>query len=140
MRAGNLPSLAHMAQQRRVENVSYKRRFTRTADAGYHGERPERELHGDILEVVLHRAFHADIIVPRAFGANVAFPGAVNVLKCERLRGFLRSLCPELALIDDLPAVNSGKRPHIDEQVGGTDHVFVVLHNHHGVAQVAQAL
>ena len=139
MSAGNLPSLAHVAQQGRVEDISNKRRFARTADAGYHGERPERELHCDILEVVLHGAFHADVVVPRAFGANVTLTGTVNILQRERLRGFLGSLCPEPALIDDLSPVHAGKRAHVDEQVGSADNVFVVFHHYHGVAQVAQA-
>ena len=44
------------------------------------------------------------------------------------------------ALGDDVPAVDAGAGPHVDDIVGGADRVLVVLDDEHGVAEVAQAL
>jgi hypothetical protein len=36
--------------------------------------------------------------------------------------------------------MNAGTRPHVDDVVGGADHVLVVLDHQHAVANVAQML
>ena len=41
---------------------------------------------------------------------------------------------------DDMPAMDPGARPHIDDPVGGADRLLVVLDDDDGVAEVAQPL
>ena len=43
-----------------------------------------------------------------------------------------------LALRDDAPAVHAGTQAHVHHVVGTEDHVLVVLHHQHRIAQVAQ--
>ena len=42
------------------------------------------------------------------------------------------------AFEDDLPAQFARAGPHVDDVIGGAHHVGIVLHNHDGVAEVAQ--
>jgi hypothetical protein len=45
----------------------------------------------------------------------------------------------DLALRDDVAAVNAGARSDIEHMIGGADRVLVVLDDDHGVAEVAKS-
>ena len=64
--------------------------------------------------------------------------GAAEVLAGGGLRVGLDLL--ERALRHHLPAVYASAGAHVDDAVGGTHHVFIVLHHDHAVANVAQVL
>ena len=45
-----------------------------------------------------------------------------------------------MALDDDFAAPYTGTRPKVDEIVGGSHRIFIVLHDHDGVAKISQVL
>ena len=129
-----------MPVQGRIEYVADQRRLSGTGDSGDHGERPEREAHVYVLEVVLHRALHHYGILPVALLPVIAAALAGEILEGYGvLHGFRRQLAAEFPGEDDLPSGAACKRPHIDQQVGGAHDLLVVLDDYHRVAYVAQA-
>ncbi len=46
----------------------------------------------------------------------------------------------DIPLIHDLTTQSSGIRTHVDEVVGGTHHLLVMLHDDHGITQSLQLL
>src|SRR5205085_3510364 len=61
-----------------------------------------------------------------------------EVLARERIR--VADHLARRTLRDDFAAMDAGARAHVHDVVGRADHVFVVLHHQHAVAQVAQVL
>ena len=45
----------------------------------------------------------------------------------------------ELALADDLAAMDAGAGAHVDDIIGVADRILVMLDDEHGVAEIAQA-
>ena len=126
------------SRQRLVERVDEERRFAAAGNAGDAGEESERNLGGDVLQIVAARA---DELQPAVSG-------------CGRRSGMAISRAPtrywpvsELRMAhdvggrafgDDLAAMDAGAGADIDHIVGGADRVLVVLDHDHGVAEVAQ--
>ena len=108
--------------------------------AGDDRQHAQRELHVDVLEVVLHRPVHGDGILPRPLRADVRLPLAGKVLEGERTLELLRGELLHNALEDHFPAMDAGFRAHVDEEVRRADDLRVVLHHDDGVADVAEAL
>ena len=114
--------------------------FPEPRDAGEAGEQAERELDGDVLQVVRARA--ATTHTPLAVG-SCRFVGT----GCSRLPeshgpvidvGVLHQL-RRRALGDDLAAVDAGARAHVDDVIGREDRLAIVLDDEDGVAEVAEA-
>ena len=121
-----------------VEDVEHQRRLARAADAGDGHQPAQRQAHGDVAQVVGARADDGQ----RPFGrrparrrGNGRSPRQVRAGEGGRVRRHLG----RRAHGDDPAAVLARPRPHVDDRVGGADHVQVVLDDEDGVAQVAQA-
>ena len=123
-----------------VEHVLHQRALPRSGDAGDADELPQRDLHVDILQVVLARADHADeLSAPlSALSGDGDEARAGQVLSGDRIRicgDLLRRPCG-----DDLPPVRSGSRSEVDDVVALPHRLLVVLDDDHRVPQVAQPL
>ena len=66
VRADAAVPVALRALQRRVEHVVHERALARAADAGHARQHAERDLDVDVLQVVLRRAEHAELLVASA--------------------------------------------------------------------------
>ena len=106
--------------------------------AGYADEAAKRDVDGEVLEVVLCCIYNLDLLttpLPALCGhVDRLTPGEVGAgdavwVGHELLRG---------ALADDLTAVLTGSWPYVDEVVGATHDVFVVLDDEDGIAEVAE--
>ena len=136
--AGRFGRLAEMACQRRRQHVLDQRRLARAAHAGDADQPLQRELDGDVLQVVLARALQdqprrAVEHRPRqaqADGAPRAEVGAGQRLGAFQLVG--------RAVEDDAPALGAGAGAEVDDAVGRQHHRRVVLDDHQRVAGVAQ--
>ena len=126
------------ALQRRVEHVVHERRLARSADAGDAGQRVERDLDVDALEVVLGGAEQPDALrralAPRRRHRDAQL--AAQILGRERARLVDQPL--ERARIHDAAAMLAGAESHVDDVIGDRDHVGVVFDHDHGVALIAQ--
>ena len=109
----------------------------------------QRDVHVDVLEVVLRGAEDPDAPVPPRRGF-VPFPAAsrgdpTSLLLPGQVLRREGTLCsrsssgrpPENTI---LPPCSPGSRAHVDHQVGRADHVGVMLHDDDRVAAVAQPL
>src|SRR5690606_23794410 len=116
------------ALQRAEEDVVDERALPRAADAGHDGERAERDVDIDALQVVEPCAFDADAPpvdrpAPRRSFEPVA---AREVASGHRVR------LPQLgrrALEGDLPSALAAPRPEFDDDVRRLDRRGVVLHD-----------
>src|SRR5579875_296729 len=139
VRARLLARAHQPARQRLVERVDHQRRFAAARDAGDAGEGAERERNLDALQVVGARADHGKqlaVAAPalrRQLDAFLAgeIGGGDAVGAFHHLVG--------RAAGDHLAAVDAGRRPHVDEIIGGADRLLVVLDHQHRVAEVAKA-
>ena len=122
-----------------VEHLVHERRLARPRHARDRAEDAERDLHVDLLEVVLRRALHLD--VPRGPAAllrnrDLELPG--EVLAGERVRRAEHVGGGPFG--HELPAVLAGAGPEVHQVVGRPHRALVVLDHDHGVAEVAQPL
>ena len=101
---------------------------------------PSGNVHVDRLQVVLAGAAH---------GERPAVPGPSPLRRVDRpparkklpgRRRLAREHVVQRALHHDTSAVNARSGSHLDDVIGGTDRVLVVLDDDHRVADVAQAL
>ena len=122
-----------------VQNLIHQGGLAGAGHAGDAGHDAQRELHVDVLQVVLFCApdrkpagglpallRHRDLQLP---GQILPRDAAFALFKILRR-----------ALGDDLPAVFPGPRADIHDPVGGPHGVLVVLHHDHGIPQVPQVL
>ena len=139
VRGGGLAGAVDLARDRLVERVDQQGRLAAAGDAGDAGEQAERDLGGDVLEVVaarvddLERA--AGVARPALGDRHHQFAG--EIFAGDRVGVADQVL--DLALGDDLAAVDAGAGADVEHMVGGADGVLVVLDHDHGVAEVAQA-
>ncbi len=136
--ARHLARAVHLLHQRRVQDVADQRALAAAAHAGDRDEASERDLDVDLLEVVLTRAAHDEPVVTghAAVLGDFDRPLARQVLPGDRLLRLQHVL--DRARHDDLAAVLPRARPDVDDVVGDTDRLLVVLDDDHGVAEVAQ--
>ena len=118
----------------------HQRRFARSGNARDRDHHVQRDLDVDALQIVGARAEELDrsagihfAAIADAFGVQVA----AQILRGERCRAVRHDLAIG-AFEYDLAAEFARAGPHVDDVVGGAHHVGIVLHNHDGVAQVAQ--
>ena len=105
-----------------------ERRLAAAGHAGDAGEEAERNLGGDVLQIVAARADDvAACACASACGAVRARdrPRAGEVLAGERVR--VGHDLGGRALGDDLAAMDAGAGPDVDDIVGGADRVLVML-------------
>src|SRR5690606_38839356 len=134
------PGAVEVPGEGAVQDIVDERALPRSADTGHAGEGAERDVYVEVLEVVLPRAAH-DQLLPVA---GAALRGNLDALVAAEVGRGERALTPEhlleRALRDDLAAVAPGARAEVDDVVGGSDRVLVVLDDDHRVAQVAELL
>ena len=138
MRADLAIPVTLRALQRGIQHVVHERRLARTADAGDAGQRVQRNLDVDALQVVLGRAEQPDAL-RRALAARRRHRNAqlaAQVLRRQRSRFVDQAL--ERARIHHAAAVLAGAEAHVDEVIRHRDHVGVVLDDDHGVALIAE--
>ena len=112
--------------------------FAAAGNAGDHGEGPQGEVYGDVVQVVFRRADDAEMIAV-SFAALLGqgdLPPAGEVLAREGVFVFHHFF--RRAAGHHLTAVNTGAGADVDEIVGGPHGVLVVLYHQQGVAQVPQ--
>ena len=140
VRGRGLARTVELARGRLVERVDQERGLAAAGDAGDAGEETERDLGGDVLEIVAARTDH-----PQG-PSQVRGPPLRNrnrALAREIFAGDRRGRGHEIrdaALRDDLTAVDPGAGADVDHVIGGADRILVVLDHQHRVAEVAQAL
>src|SRR5581483_10593886 len=128
----------HPLHQGAVEDVVDEGGLAGTGDAGDRHEAAERKLDVDVLEVVLAGAADDQPFLawlpPHLGDRN-------RLLAAQVLAGDRTLLARHLghrAGGDDLAAVLARAGPDVDDVVGATDRVLVVLDDNHRVAEVAQ--
>ena len=141
VRGRGLARIVELARHRLVERVDQERRLAAAGHAGDAGEEAERNLGGDVLEIVAARADDLDgaarIAAARRSGTGMR-ARAGEILPGERM--LVRHDVVGRACGDDVAAVDAGAGADVDHVVGGADRVLVVLDHDHGVAEVAQPL
>ena len=140
VRGGGLAGAVDLARQRLVERVDQQRRLAAAGHAGDAGEQAERNLGGDVLQIVAAGVDHlqraARVLRPPLGDRHHQLAG--EVFAGERAR--LGDQVVDLALRHDVAAVDAGAGADVEHVVGLADGVLVVLDHDHGVAEVAQAL
>ena len=121
-----------------VEDVVDERRLARARHPGDRDEVAEREVDGDVLEVVLAGAGHGElapvVTAPHVGHRDLATAGQVHA--GERVGVLEQAL--DRAGVHDVAAVLAGAGADVDDPVGRGDGVLVVLDDDERVAEVAQ--
>ena len=125
--------------QRLVQRVDDQGRFAAARHAGHAGEGAERDIDRDILQIVAGGAGQPQDMALLALAAlgwhrHLAHTGKVLAGDAG---GVLHHLFRRAAG-DDLTAMRTGARAHIDQIIGGADRILVMLNHDHRVADVAQ--
>src|SRR5258708_18598191 len=130
-----------VSRERSVEAVFDQRRFAGAGHSRDGDEQAERDLHGQVLEIVFLRALDANhqprIHRPAGFG-NGNLEVALEIQPGEGVR--VVDDVVDTAFGDDEAAVLSGARTEIDHVVSRSHRLFVVLDDDNGVAEVAEHL
>ena len=137
VRGGGLAGAVDLARDRLVERVDQEGGLAAAGDAGDAGEQAERDFGGDVLQVVAARVDD----LQRAALARPALRDRHHQLAGEVFAGDRFRVADQvldLALGDDVAAVDAGAGADVEHMVGGADGVLVVLDHDHGVAEVAQ--
>ena len=124
----------------RVQHVVDERRLAGTADAGDAGQRIQRDVDIDVLQVVLGGALETNLVrqplAPRRRHRNREL--VPKIFRGQGSRLEQQSLV--VARVDDLAALLAGTEADIDDVIGHANHVLVVLDDEHGVALIAKLL
>ncbi len=126
--------------ERAVEDLVDERRFARAADTGDAAEEVERDFHVDAAEVVDAGASEAEDFAARLaalFGDGDGHAaGEIFASDGPRVGGDLR----DRASGEKLAAELAGAGAEVQQVIGGTDDVGIVLDDEDGVAEVAQGV
>ena len=129
-----------MSRERAIEDLGDQRRLARARDAGDRDEHAERDVDGEVAEIVRPGAHDRAVAGrPSPFAARSApgpaarRAGSAPVSECG-----MREDVRHGAFGHDLPAVAPRAGTQVDDVIGGADRVLVVLHHEHRVAEVAQ--
>ena len=129
-----------VAGQRIVQNIHHQRGLARPRNARDAHQFAERNIHGQVSQVVGPRAGDAQVLavaLPPAGGQRYLF-AAGQVSPGQRL-GVRQNLLRR-AFSDDAPAVLARAGSQVHHPIGGPDRVIVVFDHQDGVAQIAQIL
>ena len=142
MRAGTLFRAVEFPKQSPAQNIVNQRAFPRTADPRHARQRAERNSDIDVLQIVFSRGHHFE---PAALGGrlNSFFWNrnrklAGQILGRERMwigQNFVRRPGSH-----DLATAHACARAEVDQVIGATNRLLVVLHHHHRVTEIAQTL
>ena len=139
VRGGRERGAVELARHRGIERVDEQRRLAAAGDAGDAGEQAERDLGGDVFQVI---AAGVDHLERAARVGRLALGDRHRELAGEVLAGPRARRGDEVvdvAFGDDVAAVDAGAGADVEHVIGGADGVLVVLDHDDGVAEVAQA-
>ena len=135
--SGNDLRMVQLPRERLVEHLIHQRALAGTGDSRDHGHDAQRKGNINMLQVVHRRA--ADREPPGRFPAllrDLDPARAGEILPCEGGR-ILHNL-RRRARRDDLAAVRPGAGSDVHNIVGRPHRVLIVLHDNHGVAEIAE--
>src|SRR5882757_4837861 len=123
VRGGGFAGAVDLARDRLVERVDEERRLAAAGDAGDAGEQAERDLGGDVLEVVAARVddLQGAPVVERAAPGDRHGQLDGEIFAGDRVGVAAQIL--DLALGDDVAAVDAGAGADVEHMVGGADGV-----------------
>ena len=135
---GRLLRLVDPLHHGRQEDVPDERALPAARHARHRDEAPERDFHVDVTEVVLARAPDSDDLAGgrASSGGNRDRTLSGDVGAGDGVLDLLDPL--DGPAVDDRPSVLARARSDVDDPVGLLDGVLVVLHDDHGVPQVAE--
>src|SRR5258708_1833338 len=138
MRAGRFLGAIEFLREGAVENVVDERGFAGAGDTGDDGEEAEGQRDIEILQIVCSGAedLNCFAVEAAALFRNGNARGSAEVAPGEGFRA--GSDLFGLALRDEVAAGIARTGTEINNKIGATDGVFVVLDDEHGVAQVAK--
>ena len=137
--AGDPTRTVQLGREHFVEDAVDQRRLARAAHPGDGGEHAERELGGDVLQIVLARADdgeHALLVDLAALLRRLDHAPAAEVR--TRQRPLLVEKRRQRPGVDDLAALDAGTRPDVDDPVGRLHGLFVVLDDDERVPEALQ--
>ena len=123
-----------------MQDVLQQGGFSRAGYTGEHHEAPQRNIHRDMLEVVLACAFQHQA---RGFGIDPSRLDDVYLLAAAEVvggEGFGVEEFGGIVIKDDLAALAAGAGADVQNTVGGEHHLRVVLDYYQGVTGVAQGV
>ena len=138
VRADGLAGAGEVPGEGPVQHLVHQRALARPGDAGHGDERPERELHVHVAQVVLAGAADGQVLAVAAPAPLRDRHGSLAAQEGAGDRPRLREDRLQRAVGDDLAAVLARPGPDVDDPVRRPDRLLVVLHDEHGVAQVPQ--
>ena len=134
---GLLPGLVDDLHHALVEGLVHEGGLPAARDTGDDREEADRELRGDVLEVVLLAALDRDVLFRGpALSRDVDLLCPREVLAGQGLFVLLDLL--RVPFRDNGAAVQPGAGAHVDHVLCGPDHVLVVLDHEHRVPEVAE--
>ena len=136
---GDRARAVHLLHERPVEDVVHQGALAGARHAGHGDEAPQRDLHIQVLEVVLARPAHDQPVVA---GRSAQRRHRDAALAAEVLAGERRLVaqqCLDGAAVDDVAATSARAGPDVHHVVGGADGLLVVLHDDHRVAEIPEA-
>ena len=140
VRPGRLARPVDGPRQRRIEDAVHQRGLAGARDTGHRDQASERELHVDLLQVVLGRPEELDALAaaspPLRWNLDLPPPGEIRA----RQRPLVLHHLPRSAGSDDLAAELAGARSEVDDEVRLLHRLLVVLDHDDGVAQIPQPL
>ena len=128
-----------LADELAMEDIAHERGFARAGNTCHGAEHAERELRGEVLDIVVGNAFESDLPLGLAafFGNRDGF-FALEVIGCKGV--FCRCKILRWAAVEEFSAGNTTAGTDIHQLVGGSDHGFFVFDHEECVSLVAKAL
>ena len=139
VRAGLFARAVEVLGEGAVEDVGDQGGFAGAGDAGDDGHDAEREVRGDVLEVVRGGVFDGDPLAGER--ARAAGRATISILPARYWpvsEAGLSMTVLRRAVGDEVAAVLAGAGAEVEDVVGVADGVFVVLDDEDGVAEVAE--
>ncbi len=141
--AGRIRGLAEVPCHGGMQHILQQRGLARAGDAGHAHQALQRDLDGDIAQVVLARAFQHDARRGLVHGTRLPAGQVGHLAVAGKVLAGERAGAADIrrrAVEDDVAATLARAGAHVDQAVGGQHHGGIVLHHHQRVAGIAQAL
>ena len=128
-----------MLRENRLQGIVDEGALSRPRHTADNDEFAERKLYIYILQVVATASVkrNALAVALTPLSRNFYFLFAVEILSCQRVS--LQHISWS-ALEYDFSTFSSGFRSHINNPVGGSHHILVMLHDNDCIAEIAQLL
>ena len=114
-----------MFLQRRVEYFAHQTALTASTHTRHAGHRKQRKTNGEILQIVLARPFHLNIVIP--------MPSLLRDVEMHQLR-------TRFTFIHHFSAVSSGFRTDLDNVIRSSNNILVVFYHYDRIPQIPQLL